>query len=301
SSPMKNGSAIRSAGTSRAAPAIATAIARSKWPPFFGRPAGNRLTVIRASGQANPLLMTAERTRPRASLSAVSSRPIRWMPGTPRPTSASTSTTRPLIPTSATPRVRATGMSAHPPLVAEDELPGEPLQRHHVDPHPREPLGAAGQPPGREAVQPGHLLRGDGLQRRAVPVPGTGLHLDRDEGVAVPREDVDLALPASPVAFEDAHAGVADERGRDLLTASAERVTNGHGTTSGPNHRGTGGRPSRWNAILWMTEACGERRTTAAHAAAHGGTTRPAARPGGSRCEIETATPVRPQDRKSVV
>src|SRR5690606_9215710 len=73
-----------------------------------------------------------------------------------------------------------------------------------------------------------------------------------------------------------------------------ERVTNGHGTTSGPNHRGTGGRPSRWNAILWMTEACGERRTTAAHAAAHGGTTRPAARPGGSRCEIETATPVRP-------
>src|SRR5690606_3721935 len=196
--PRKNGSAIRSAGTSRAAPAIATAIARSKWPPFFGRPAGNRLTVIRASGQANPLLMTAERTRPRASLSAVSSRPIRWMPGTPRPTSASTSTTRPLIPTSATQRVRATGMSAHPPLVAEDELPGEPLQRHHVDPHPREPLGAAGQPPGREAVQPGHLLRGDGLQRRAVPVPGTGLHLDRDEGVAVPREDVDLALPASP-------------------------------------------------------------------------------------------------------
>ena len=39
-----------SAGTTPAAPRMATAIARSNWLPRLGRLAGNRLTVIRASG-----------------------------------------------------------------------------------------------------------------------------------------------------------------------------------------------------------------------------------------------------------
>ncbi len=110
SSPRKNGRETRCLGTRPAAPSNAIAIARSNRLPRLGRLAGKRLMVTRASGQAYLLLITAERTRSRASLRAVSSMPIRVTPAMPWPTSASTSTTWPLTPTSATQRVRATAI-----------------------------------------------------------------------------------------------------------------------------------------------------------------------------------------------
>src|SRR5688572_20605326 len=69
-----------------------SAMARSKPVPSLRRSAGARFTVIRRSGNSNPLFRIAARTRSRASRTAVSGRPTMSKPGSPLATSTSTDT-----------------------------------------------------------------------------------------------------------------------------------------------------------------------------------------------------------------
>ena len=62
---------------------MANRMGRSKWVPDFFRLAGARFTVIRLTGKFIPLLLTAARTRSRASFTAASGSPTISKPGMP--------------------------------------------------------------------------------------------------------------------------------------------------------------------------------------------------------------------------
>src|SRR5690606_15373072 len=75
------------------------AMARSKRPPSLGRSAGARLRVMRRAGKSKPEFWIALRTRSLLSLTAVSGRPTRVMPGRPLARCASTLTAGASTPT----------------------------------------------------------------------------------------------------------------------------------------------------------------------------------------------------------
>src|SRR5690606_37062587 len=92
SSPRHSRALRASIGTCPLAARMPRAMARSKRPPSFGRSAGARLRVILRAGKSNPEFWIALRTRSLLSLTAVSGRPTRAMPGRPLARCASTLT-----------------------------------------------------------------------------------------------------------------------------------------------------------------------------------------------------------------
>ncbi len=104
SSPMKRLPRSASCGATPAAASTATAMARSKWVPRFGRSAGDSKMVIRfvAGHHSCLLLMIAIRQRSLASASEASGRPTRVVPTCPGDTSAWTSMRWPRAPCSET-------------------------------------------------------------------------------------------------------------------------------------------------------------------------------------------------------
>ncbi len=72
----------------------------------FGTSAGARLTMIRRAGSARPEAISAERTRSRASDTALSGRPTMAKAGSPGATCTCTSTARASIPSKATVETR---------------------------------------------------------------------------------------------------------------------------------------------------------------------------------------------------
>jgi len=83
------------------------AIGRSKWLPSFGISAGDRFTVIRLDGNATLIADRDERTRSRASLTALSGKPTMPKAGKPGVTAHCTSTRRASMPSKATVSARA--------------------------------------------------------------------------------------------------------------------------------------------------------------------------------------------------
>ncbi len=101
-SPNATQVSISSLGTISIAARSAIAIGRSKCDPSFGRSAGDRLIVIRLDGSAIDSVDSAERTRSRASLTALSGRPTMAKDGRPGVTAHCTSTIRASTPSNAT-------------------------------------------------------------------------------------------------------------------------------------------------------------------------------------------------------
>ena len=92
SSPSERVSLAASGGSISRAVSRATAMGRSKWLPSLGRSAGDRLMVIRFDGKAIDITASAERTRSRASLTALSGSPTMEKAGSPGATAHCTST-----------------------------------------------------------------------------------------------------------------------------------------------------------------------------------------------------------------
>ena len=79
-----------------------SAMGRSKWLPSFGMSAGERLTVIFFDGSAMDRAESADCTRSRASLTALSGRPTMEKRGIPGESAHCTSTDFASIPSKAT-------------------------------------------------------------------------------------------------------------------------------------------------------------------------------------------------------
>ena len=101
SSPQKTTPRVSSGSTTRSAPRIAIAIARSKPLPTFRTLPGASDTVYRIALRRTPRLLRAARMRFRDSLTEASGRPTTSMPGIPGFTLASTATAVPSSPDSA--------------------------------------------------------------------------------------------------------------------------------------------------------------------------------------------------------
>jgi hypothetical protein len=77
----------------------------------------------------------------------------------------------------------------------------------HVEADRRPALLLAGQPHSGEPAKPAHLLWWDGLRQTAEAVTGAGLDLDEHHSaVGIFGDDVDLAVPAAPVARHDSQS-----------------------------------------------------------------------------------------------
>ena len=100
-SPMIHTRSVSSAGIISRPHRIPTAIARSYAVPSFLKSAGDRLTVIFFAGSGTPAFRSATLTRSLASLTSAAISPTRLIPGSPLPTSTSTSTFFASIPRSA--------------------------------------------------------------------------------------------------------------------------------------------------------------------------------------------------------
>src|SRR3954454_24472739 len=164
---------------------------------------------MRRAGQVSPEFTTAARTRSRDSARAASGSPTSETPGRPWPMSASISTTSPSTPRSPIDHAHASATSERPLVVLDLRLRlGREQHRDDVEAHLREPGAPGGVPLGepalREAADTGGLDVGDGLGR---PVAGARarLHLGDDEAVPRRGDEVELALPAAPVAVEHDH------------------------------------------------------------------------------------------------
>jgi hypothetical protein len=97
--------------------------------------------------------------------------------------------------------------------------------------------GAGGQVGGRQPAQPGLLGGGDGGRRGAVAVAAPGLHLAEHQQPGAGGDQVDLALPAAPVAGDDPQAGGLQPGAGERLAAAAELAPFVGG--SGGGHAGT--------------------------------------------------------------
>jgi hypothetical protein len=62
------------------------------------------------------------------------------------------------------------------------------------------------------------LAQIDGFHRPAEGHPGAGADLDKNEDVAVPADEIDLALLGQEIPVENAIAVAAEKSGRDPLT-----------------------------------------------------------------------------------
>src|SRR4051812_44235588 len=175
---------------------------------------------MRFCGNSKPLLVMAARTRSRASRTALSARPTTVNEGRPRRMSHST----------ATRRVSTPSMAKLVTAESTSERPLEVLQRDErargVDRHPdrveaqlarERPVLNLGQVGGRHAPH----LRLLGLVQRRPRARRAGaprLDLDEDEGVAVQRDEVELAEPG-PVAAGDELVAEPPQMGRGELLA----------------------------------------------------------------------------------
>src|SRR3954468_12500569 len=79
------------------------------------------------------------------------------------------------------------------------------------------------------------------------PGPPPGLHLAEDQGVGLPGDDVELALPAAPVAVEHPQADIGEGGGGDVFAEGAELQSRGHPPTVSP----------RRDAAPGSRESCG--------------------------------------------
>ena len=181
-----------------AAATIAVAMPRSKWLPRLGNTAGERLTVIRCSGQLSALDNTAARTRSRASCNDASGSPTMVKPGIPPMcTSMSTTVLEP----------RTTQHSGSAPNASEGPAGAPPWPARGGTDAPRErrtaircQVGRARRASGAPADATEHPRPGHRLQAGAVAEAAAGFDLTDDNGRSVERDDVDLADVAAPVA-----------------------------------------------------------------------------------------------------
>ena len=100
-SPMMQTRSVNSTGIISSPHRIPIAIGRSYAVPSFRRSAGDRLTVIFFAGSGHPAFRKATLTRSLASRTSAAINPTRLIPGSPFPTSTSTSTLFASIPNSA--------------------------------------------------------------------------------------------------------------------------------------------------------------------------------------------------------
>src|SRR4051794_5694021 len=218
---------------------------------------------MRRIGNSKPALATAERTRSRASRTALSPSPTIPNAGRPARMSTSTQTGRASRPSSAKDRTRASirrphregraggGPSGGAP--ASERAP-EVVQRHEppvgadrhadgVEPEIGAPRAIADlrEPGGGHAAHLRLLDRADRLERRprrAAP----GLHLAEDERGAVVGDEVELAEAGAVTASEDLVPAAFEVGGGEGLALLAEEVTEigGHapdGPTATPSGR----------------------------------------------------------------
>ena len=96
-----------------------------------------------------------------------------------------------------------------------------------------------GEPQARQAPQPSDLLRGHRLLHSAEVVAGACLHFDEDRGsrCIVSRDDVQLAVPATPVAVEHPKTKRIQMLDRQVL---AKRSNLGTSERSHVSHRAVG-------------------------------------------------------------
>jgi len=109
-----------------------------------------------------------------------------------------------------------------------------------VEPHVGGVLVVRGQPALGEGAQLAPLGRRHRLDRMPEADPPPGLDLAEDQGVGVPGDDVELALPAAPVAVEHPHADIGEVRGGDVLAEGAELESGGHPATVSPRRAAEG-------------------------------------------------------------
>src|SRR4051794_18265385 len=218
---------------------------------------------MRRIGNSKPALATAERTRSRASRTALSPRPTIPNAGRPARMSTSTQTGRASRPSSAKVRTRASiRRPGHGGRAGEGRsragLPSERalevMQRHEP------PVGADRDADGVEAEvgapravadlrEPGgghasHLRlldRADRLERRPRR-PAPGLHLAEDERGAVVGDEVELAEAGAMAAGENLVPAAFEVGGSEGLALLAEEVVEigGHapdGPTATPSGR----------------------------------------------------------------
>ncbi|CAB4959694.1 unannotated protein [freshwater metagenome] len=98
SSPRNARSSMAAGESCSLATSTPIAMARSRAEPILRTDVGARFTVVRLSGQANPEVSSAARTRSRDSRHEVSGRPTTVNPGRPRATCTSTVTATPATP-----------------------------------------------------------------------------------------------------------------------------------------------------------------------------------------------------------
>jgi len=103
----------------------------------------------------------------------------------------------------------------------------------------------------RQPAQPAHLGRPDGFGRSAEERAAPRLHLAEHQVVAVPQDQVDLAVGAAPVAVQD-HQALRGEvpLGQPLAVRSDRSSLRRHG-----GHRG--GYRAAPLAGLWTERDCG--------------------------------------------
>src|SRR3954470_10153403 len=96
------------------------------------------------------------------------------------------------------------------------------------------------EPALRQGAELASFGGGHRLDRMAETGPPPGLHLAEDERLRVPGDDVELALPAAPVAVEHPQTDVGEVGGGDVLAEGAELESGGHPATV-PLRRATSG------------------------------------------------------------
>jgi len=97
--------------------------------------------------------------------------------------------------------------SERPFQVVDDRaVAARPGDGDHVEPHLAWRGGVRGQVGGRQAAQSGLLGGGDGGRRAAVAAAAPGLDLAEDQQPGAGGDQVDLTLPAAPVAGDDPQA-----------------------------------------------------------------------------------------------
>ena len=164
-----------------------------------------------------PALTTAARTRSIDCRTTASGSPTRITWGNPFAMSTSTSTMAPWTPGKAhRPGAGEGHAKAARRWVTSAGRPGR-TRTPTTSKRSSGVLVVRGEPPLRERAQPPLLGRGDRLDGGTEADAPAGLHLAEDEGVPVAGDDVELTLPAAPVAVEHAQPGIGEIGGGGAL------------------------------------------------------------------------------------
>ena len=224
SSPITRVSLSASGWTSPQAVSTASAMARSKWVPRFIRSAGDSRIVTRlVAGHGKPELVTAIRTRSRASCRDGSGRPTRLVPGTP---GRHVGLDVDQVAEGAVERHRVGGRERHQPSPRTCSISDGPRRGRSTA--TRSSLRSAGWTScswiqaAASRRSRAELHRGDRLVGAAADRRGAGLDLADDEHVTVAQDQVDLAGRAAPVAVEHDQALLDQVAGGETLAVRAE-------------------------------------------------------------------------------